>query len=194
MKKQILGAAGILTAGLIAGSAFSITAAANAADETNSSVASTNSVATDTTSTDTTQAGTPAGMPDVFSTESIKPGESLVTGDALTKLIDLAQAKYPGSTIIRVENDSDGGKYEVHLKQATGSVVTITFDENFAVTGTHNGFGDPQDHDNNGLGKGLGMGKGHDQDGDDQGDDNDNDGDGPAAGTFQLQAPTTQSN
>ena len=178
MKKQILGAAGILTAGLIAGSAFSVTAAANAADETTSSVASTNSVATDT------QAGAPAGAPtdrpDVFSPTSIKPGESLVTGDALDKIVEAAKAEVPGATVIRAENDSDGDKYEVHMKKADGSVVTVTFDENFKITGSHDGFADAS------KGGPQGGPAGHSPDGD---------GDGPAAGGFQLQAPnTTQSN
>lgn len=134
MKKQILGAAGILTAGLIAGSAFSITAAANAADR-----------------------------PDVFSPNSVRPGESLVTGDNATKLTDAALAKFPGATVIRVENDSDGDKYEVHLKKADGSVVTVTFDENFTITGDHEGFADAS--------QGGPQGPHADDQGEDQNDD-----------------------
>ena len=176
MKKQILGAAGILTAGLIAGSAFSITAAANAADETGS-VASTNSVATTDT---TTGAATDANRPDIFSPNSVKPGESLVTCDALTKVTDAPLAKYPGATVIRVENDEDGAEYEAHLKLADGSVVTVEFDSSFNITGDHEGFADAS--------KGGPQGPHGDDDGPDD------DGDGHAAG-FQLQAPsTTQSN
>lgn len=145
MKKQILGTAGVLTAGLLIGSAFSITTAANAADENATSVAASS---TDATIGATAPTFTPgdkndAHRPDVFSATSVKPGESLVTGTDATKLSDAALAKFPGATVIRVENDSDGDKYEVHLKKADGSVVTVTFDENFAVTGDHEGFADP---------------------------------------------------
>lgn len=163
MKKQILGAAGILTAGLIAGSAFSITAAANAADETGS-VASTNSVATtDTTAVAAIDAATPTDRPDVFSPNSVKPGESLVTGDALTKLTDAALAKFPGATVIRVENDEDGAEYEAHLKLADGSVVTVEFDSSFNITGDHEGFADAS--------KGGPQGPHGDDQGEDQNDD-----------------------
>lgn len=173
MKKQILGTAGVLTAGLLIGSAFSLTTAANAADENATSVATTTSTSPDAT----TPTFTPGDgdRPDVFSAESVKPGESLVTGDAVTKLSDAALARFPGATIIRVENDSDGDKYEVHLKKADGSVVTVTFDQNFVVTGDHEGFADPA--------KGGSRGD-HGPRGAD-----DNDGGGRAAGGFT--APST---
>jgi hypothetical protein len=180
MKKQILSAAGILTAGLIAGSAFSVTAAANAADEVGS-VASTNSVATtDIAAATGTAAPLQGDRPDVFSATSIKPGESLVTGDALDKIVAAAKAEVADATVIRAENDSDGDKYEVHMKKADGSVVTVTFDENFKVTGTHEGFADPAKGGPAGGPKG-----GHGLDGDN---------DGPAAGGFQLDSTTTQNN
>lgn len=139
MKKEILGAAGLLTVGLVAGSAFAITGA-NAADS--ATVNATTSTST-TAPTFTPRDGADANRPDVFSATSIKPGESLVTGSDATKLTDAALAKFPGATVIRVENDSDGDKYEVHLKKADGSVVTVTFDEDFKATGDHEGFGDP---------------------------------------------------
>ena len=183
MKKQILGTAGVLTAGLLIGSAFSITTAANAADENATSVATT-SATTDAATGTTAPTFTPGATdrPDVFGPNSVKPGESLVTGDSATKLTDAALAKFPGATVIRVENDSDGDKYEVHLKKADGSVVTVTFDENFKVTGDHEGFADPakggpagSPQDDHGPRGPRGAG--------------DNDGDGPAAGGFT--APTT---
>ena len=179
MKKQILGTAGVLTAGLLIGSAFSLTTAANAADETATSVATTSSTTDAATGTNVAPSAT--DRPDVFSPNSVKPGESLVTGDSATKLTDAALAKFPGATIIRVENDSDGDKYEVHLKKADGSVVTVTFDENFKVTGDHEGFADPA--------KGGPAGGPRGDHGPRAADDNDNDGDGPAAGGFT--APTT---
>ena len=184
MKKQILGTAGVLTAGLLIGSAFSLTTAANAADENATSVATTTS---DSATGSTTPTFTPdaTDRPDAFSATSVKPGESLVTGDAATKLTDAALAKFPGATVIRVENDSDGDKYEVHLKKADGSVVTVTFDANFKVTGTHEGFADPAKGGPAGGPKGGHGPRGF----------GDNDGDGPAAGGFTAPTTgTTQSN
>lgn len=185
MKKQILGTAGVLTAGLLIGSAFSLTTAANAADET-----ATTAVATDSTTATPTDATTPtfpnsADRPDVFSSTSIKPGESLVTGDVETKIVAAAKAEVPGATVIRAENDSDGDTYEVHMKKADGSVVTVTFDANFKVTGTHEGFADPAKGGPAGGPKGGHGPRGF----------GDNDGDGPAAGGFTAPTTgTTQSN
>lgn len=192
MNKKVLSAAGLLAAGLVAGSAFSITAAANAADENATTVASTNSVATDTTSPSATDLnglsfGTEDGdndgdRPDVMGPNSVKDGESLVTGDALQTLTDAALAKYPGATIIRVEKDSDGATYEVHLKKADGGVVTVEFDANFAVTGTHNGFANGTDGGPSWNHDGKAFGQSHGQD---DSDDNDDD-QGDDAGTFTL--------
>lgn len=170
MKKQILGAAGLLTLGLVAGSSFAITGA-NAADSAAVNATDSATTSTSTTAPQFTPGADDANRPDVFSATSIKPGESLVTGSNATKLTDAALAKFPGATVIRVENDSDGDKYEVHLKKADGSVVTVTFDEDFKVTGDHEGFADPA--------KGGPAG----------GPRGDHDGDGPAAGGFT--APTT---
>jgi hypothetical protein len=167
MKKQILGTAGVLTAGLLIGSAFSLTTAANAADETATSVATTPTLPN------------AADRADVFSTTSIKPGESLVTGDVESKIVAAAKAEVPGATVIRAENDSDGDTYEVHMKKADGSVVTVTFDADFKVTGTHEGFADPAKG-----GPAGGPQGGHGPRG-----FGDNDGDGPAVGGFT--APTT---
>ncbi len=169
MKKNLLATAGVLTAGLVIGGAFAISGA-NAADSTAATTAS-------TASTDVSAA---------TAHDSTKPDETLVTGDALTKLTDAAMTKYPGATVIRVENDSDGAVYEVHLKLADGSVKTVEFDANFAVTGDHDGFGK--------------AGDGHGPRGDHDGDHGprdaaDNDGDGPeGAGWTAPTTGTTQSN
>ena len=71
------------------------------------------------------------------------PGETLLTGDAAAKVTAAAQKEVPGATIIRVETDSDGATYEAHMQKADGSYVTVTFDKNFNVTGTEQGFGAP---------------------------------------------------
>lgn len=148
MKKQIFGAAGLLTAGLLAGSAFSITAA-SAADSTTTST-------TDSTST------TPGDKPDLFSATSIREGEANVDATTEAKLTEAALAEVADATVIRAETDSDGAAYEVHLKNADGSVVTVKFDENFALTETIEGFGPAGDH----AGDHAGGHHGHHADGD----------------------------
>jgi len=163
MKKQILGAGAVLAAGLIAGSAFSLTAAANAAtDATSTPVAATNSAASDSTATTTPD----ANHPDIFSPKPVRDDEKEVASDVAAKLTAAAEAKVPGATVIRAETDGDGAAYEVHLKKADGSVVTVKFDENYNITATEDGFG-------------PGPKGGH-------GPRDDQDNDGPAAGNFQL--------
>ena len=87
--------------------------------------------------------------------------ETAVTGDLATELSNLALAQNAGATVDRVENDSDGATYEVHLTLADGSHVTVKFDADKNITATetgpqggprshHGGHGD-QDGDGNGA-------------------------------------------
>jgi hypothetical protein len=69
------------------------------------------------------------------------PGETLLTGTVAEKVKAAALAAVPGSTIIRVETDSDGSPYEAHLTKADGTQVTVKVDANFKVTATDAGFG-----------------------------------------------------
>ena len=45
-----------------------------------------------------------------------------------------AEAAVPGATVIRAETDAQGAAYEVHLKKADGSEVTVKLDASFKVT------------------------------------------------------------
>ncbi len=142
MKKQLLGAASILAVGLIAGSAISLNAA-NAADNNTATTAPT------TTGTNTDP------KPDLFSATPVRSDEKSVSTDIESKLTAAALAQVPGATVIRVETDADGAAYEVHMKKADGSVVTVLFDSSYNVTSTEDGFGPgpkgghggPGDHD-----------------------------------------------
>jgi hypothetical protein len=69
------------------------------------------------------------------------PGETLLTGDAATKVTAAAKAAEPTATIIRVETDSSGHAYEAHVKLADGSVKTLYFTSTFAADGSTTGFG-----------------------------------------------------
>ena len=117
MNKKIIGAAGLLTAGIVAGSFMSI-AGANAADTTSTPSSSSSSTA--------------APVPPSFKAHT---PEEAVTGDLATTLGDLAKAKVPGATIDRIEKDSDGvATYEVHMTKTDGKHVTVNFDANNAIT------------------------------------------------------------
>ena len=74
--------------------------------------------------------------------------ETSLTGDALTKVTDIANAKVPGGTIIRVETDADGNAaYEAHMTKADGTPVTVYVDKDFNFvsvdTGGPGGSGGP---------------------------------------------------
>ena len=67
--------------------------------------------------------------------------EKLVTGTDLTTLKTAALKAVPGGTIVRVETDSGDATYEAHMTKADGSLVTVKFDKNLAVTSVEDGMG-----------------------------------------------------
>ena len=71
------------------------------------------------------------------------PGETLLTGSALTSAVTSADAAVPDTTVIRAETDAQGATYEVHLKKADGTDVTVKENTSFVVTSTESGFAAP---------------------------------------------------
>lgn len=70
------------------------------------------------------------------------PDETLLTGTDLQKATAAATGAVPGATIVRAETNSSGDSpYEVHMKKADGTYVTVELDSNFGVTSTISGFG-----------------------------------------------------
>lgn len=69
------------------------------------------------------------------------PGETLLTGSSLTSAEAAATAAEPGATIVRAETDAQGATYEVHMKKADSTYVTVKEDASFKVTSTESGFG-----------------------------------------------------
>ena len=66
--------------------------------------------------------------------------ETLLTGDAATKVRELALAKVSGGTIIRVETDADGNSaYEAHMVTADGTPTTVYVDKDFNVVSVDSG-------------------------------------------------------
>ncbi len=97
--------------------------------------AATGSKAATTTTPSTllqTAAPTPPGAGQPWGGQ--RSDETLLTGDALAKVTQLASAKVPGGTIVRVETDADGhAAYEAHMTDASGAPVTVYVDKAFAV-------------------------------------------------------------
>jgi hypothetical protein len=71
----------------------------------------------------------------------VRSDEKAVSADVAAKLRAAALKAVPGGTVYRVETDADGDAYEAHLTKADGSLVTVKFDKNYAVTKVEEGMG-----------------------------------------------------
>jgi uncharacterized membrane protein YkoI len=69
------------------------------------------------------------------------PDETLLTGADLASATAAAQASQPGATVVRAETNNNGSAYEVHMKKADGTYVTVLLNSSFVVTGTEADFG-----------------------------------------------------
>jgi hypothetical protein len=70
--------------------------------------------------------------------------ETLLSGDAASKVRALALAKVPGATIVRVETDADGhAAYEAHMVKPDGSLVTVYVNKQLQVVGVQAGMPRP---------------------------------------------------
>jgi hypothetical protein len=60
--------------------------------------------------------------------------ETLLTGDAESKVRAAALAEVSGGTIVRVETDADGhAAYEAHMTKSDGTPVTVYVDKSYNV-------------------------------------------------------------
>jgi uncharacterized membrane protein YkoI len=126
-KRAIIGTATVLTAITVAGGAVALSSAANAATTTPSASPSSSSTAPNNFK--------PGGPAPVRSDE-----KAVGSADAAT-LTAAALKAVPGATIIRVETDAGDAAYEVHLTKADGTLTTVKFDKNLAVTKVETGMG-----------------------------------------------------
>ena len=70
--------------------------------------------------------------------------ETPLTGDTAAKVRELALAKVPGGTIVRVETDADGNAaYEAHMVKADGSPVTVYMNKQLEVVSVQAGMPGP---------------------------------------------------
>ena len=96
-----------------------------------------------------------------------RPGETLLPGSDAAKAKGAALKAVPGATVVRAETDrGDGAAYEVHMRKADGSFVTVKLGSDFHVIRTEDGFGQgggpppggappPGDPDGSGSGSGT---------------------------------------
>ena len=65
------------------------------------------------------------------------PHGTPVTGETADQVEQAVLAQYPDATVLHVEEE-DGG-YEAHVRKSDGTMVHVTLDADFAITGEHTG-------------------------------------------------------
>jgi len=129
-KKKWMGAVGLLAAGAISGGVLVTALSASASDNSSASSASTVS--------------SPSGnarMPGPGGAQPVRSDEKSVSSATAATLRAAALKAVPGGTVYRIETDAGDGVYEVHMKKADGSLVTVKFNKNLKVTKVESGMG-----------------------------------------------------
>ena len=129
-KKRRAAAAGLLAAGAIGGGVLASTLTASASSDTSAATAGTVS-----------SPGGHAKPPGPGGAQPVRPDEKSVPSATAATLRAAALKAVPGSTVYRIETDAGDGAYEVHMKKADGSLVTVKFDKNLTVTKVESGMG-----------------------------------------------------
>lgn len=84
-----------------------------------------------------------------------------LTGSITDKISNAALSKYPGGTLVGLESEPDGS-YEAQIRKSDGSSASVTLDQDFAVTATHDGWGRGRGGHGGPGGPGGGPGRGVD--------------------------------
>ena len=129
-KKRWAGAVGLLAAGVISGGVLASALSASAS----STSAAGGSTASPVSSGDARTPGPGGAQP-------VRPDEKSVSSATAATLRAAALKAVPGGTVYRIETDAGDGAYEVHMKKADGSLVTVKFDKNLKVTKVESGMG-----------------------------------------------------
>ena len=130
-KKRWAGAAGLLAAGAISGGVLASTLSASAS----SSATSTAAASTVSSSAGEARTPGPGGV------QPVRPDEKSVSSATAAALRAAALKAVPGGTVYRIETDAGDAVYEVHMKKADGSLVTVKFGKNLEVTKVESGMG-----------------------------------------------------
>lgn len=137
----VVAGASLGSAGLASAATSSSHSTSTSATSSQASASTNQGTASQSTNNQMVNGQSPTAAPDPAAM-SHGPGETLLTGDDLSKAVAAAMATQSGATVIRAETDSSGkGTYEVHMKKADGSDITVYLDGSFNVTGSENGFG-----------------------------------------------------
>jgi hypothetical protein len=126
----------LLGAGVAAGAIGATTIGANAATTTGSGST------TGTTSTSSTAPGAPDRQFDPGGSTPVRSDEKSVSAATAATLKAAALKAVPGGTVIRVETDAGDAAYEVHMKKADGSLVTVKFNKDLSLKGVEDGMGE----------------------------------------------------
>jgi hypothetical protein len=129
--RRWVGAVGLLAAGAIGGGVLASALSASASTSTSTASASTVS----------SSSGGYARMPGPGGAQPVRPDEKSVSSATAATLRAAALKAVPGGTVYRIETDAGDGAYEVHMKKADGSLVTVKFDKNLKVTKVESGMG-----------------------------------------------------
>jgi hypothetical protein len=124
---------GLVAAGVVAGGIA--VSAIGAAASTTSSPSSTASGSAGSSASDPAQPA-PNKRP-----TPVRGDEKTVSDSVAAQLKTAALKAVPGGTVYRVETDAGDAAYEAHMTKADGSLVTVKFDKNLAVTKVETGMG-----------------------------------------------------
>jgi hypothetical protein len=124
--------AGLIGVGAVAGMVLAGTVGASAATGSSNDQAATSGSGT---------AGMPPGSGRHLGPTPVRSDESSVSDAAAATLKAAALKAVPGGTVDRIETDAGDGAYEAHMTRADGSLVTVKFDKDMAVTGVEDGMG-----------------------------------------------------
>jgi hypothetical protein len=125
---------GLIAAGVLAGGIA--VSAIGAAAATSSSPSSTASSPAGSSESATSNPAAPNKQ-----STPVRSDEQAVSDSVAAALKAAALKVVPGGTVYRVETDSGDAAYEAHMTKADGSLVTVKFDKNLAVTKVETGMG-----------------------------------------------------
>ncbi len=125
---------GLLAAGGIGGAVLAGTLSASATSDTATSSAQPSAYGSGTAAPNGAAGNARSASP-------VRSDEKAASSDIAAKLKAAALKAVPGGTVYRVETDAGDGTYEAHMTKADGSVVTVKFDQNLAVTKVEEGMG-----------------------------------------------------
>jgi hypothetical protein len=128
--KRRAAAVGLLAAGAIGGGVLAGALSASASGNASA-------VAASTVSSPIGQARTPGPG----GAQPVRPDEKSVSSATAATLRAAALKAVPGGTVYRIETDAGDAVYEVHMKKADGSLVTVKFGKNLTVTKVESGMG-----------------------------------------------------